>query len=1102
MSANDDKVRALAFIEQLSATAPDARQTLEDVKNELIGHELQKRLYVELGLIPPLVNIFENHGDISARREASVIIGSMVYGDPQFLTTLTEAGIITKLFNSLNPHTTDPELLLQSLRLLNQILDICTPYIRTSSCSQGPIASSKIVQTLYRKRRNIRNILDILRQETDNRTIIHQITEAAKLITQTVEFADFGGDGAHCPKLPTEAARRRVLVEHGVLDALVYRMGGFIVKDKRDHPELFTGKFVSEDSKAREERLREESDNSVKLDGYAEDMLHNTPPPASPLASLSPILEALLAITRDSIENTRRMHQATWLSELAPDYPRRLTPGEPKLKGIKKSGSSTNLGLNSSTAFPPLAAAARIAQLTALRNRHGPASADSSAFQTPQAHTPIPRDGQTNEDEGEARLADFENDYLRALVPPFKRGSHPAGKYSGSVLVPWLIARSTVGDCFSRLAAIGMLTNFVRVGSTTKKTPTILGLLVLPTLVRLLDGGVGFEGGPASASKDGVEVVSNGINRRTRTEWHILETAPKILAALVMDDQDLQKLAIDGHAMQTLAKLVERGLKQETLSHSADPNVPLAAGLVTATLLYNDHKLKMAEAAMRGLAALAAFADENRKRVVETGILPSVVTAMRPIGETGPVEKTPNRTIRRTVEEMYPPQVLIAACGLIRSLSRSISILRTDLMDQNIGTPLFELLTHPNIDVRIAATTVVCNLVLDFSPLKGPLTEAGVVDILCEHVTSSNPFMRVNAMWALKHVVYFAEMDVRMKCYRSLSPQWLYQLARDGTVAEETQRHKSQKDFEGDVGMGEPEGQDYEDASDDDIDYTDDTYESLEMEEDEDDDPFQLKTDISPDDLRSKNVPYMFDFPSNTAPNAGVKNSSYTKPSKGEREYIQQQIMGFFRNLFSGEHMEALVETVLNDFGTRHFVNLLKEKIAPRVERPRSEGLGYTRPSGVTLPARDPVTSNAGAPGSSFNGTPEDERWRICFDSSPETIDQVVYTVVHIAAQSKKLKDLLVHEAGDLLKLLTWMIYSPVGSIRRGVVWVAFNMIGVEEVNDDITRKERCQKMVDYGYVRALEHLLQDADQDIRERTRLALFELRKHAGFSSHGDH
>src|SRR5690606_25857037 len=104
-------------------------------------------------------------------------------------------------------------------------------------------------------------------------------------------------------------------------------------------------------------------------------------------------------------------------------------------------------------------------------------------------------------------------------------------------------------------------------------------------------------------------------------------------------------------------------------------------------------------------------------------------------------------------------------------------------------------------------------------------------------------------------------------------------------------------------------------------------------------------------------------------------------------------------------NMEELIDLVLQDFGTHQFMGLLAEKIVPRVERPRSEGVGYVRPSNVNTPTRDPTNNSNHAPGNAFNGTPEDDRWRICFDSSPETIDQVVYTVVHIAAQSRKLKD-------------------------------------------------------------------------------------------------
>ncbi len=65
-----------------------------------------------------------------------------------------------------------------------------------------------------------------------------------------------------------------------------------------------------------------------------------------------------------------------------------------------------------------------------------------------------------------------------------------------------------------------------------------------------------------------------------------------------------------------------------------------------------------------------------------------------------------------------PVGVLIAACTLCGYFSRSVNILRTTLQDVGVGMPLFELLQHPNIEVQIAATCGVCNLVLGLSPMK------------------------------------------------------------------------------------------------------------------------------------------------------------------------------------------------------------------------------------------------------------------------------------------------------------------------------------------------------------------------------------------------
>jgi len=62
--------------------------------------------------------------------------------------------------------------------------------------------------------------------------------------------------------------------------------------------------------------------------------------------------------------------------------------------------------------------------------------------------------------------------------------------------------------------------------------------------------------------------------------------------------------------------------------------------------------------------------------------------------------------------------VLIAACGAIRALSRSVGILRTTLIDNGVAMPVFRLLQHPDIEVQIAATATVCNLVTDVSPMR------------------------------------------------------------------------------------------------------------------------------------------------------------------------------------------------------------------------------------------------------------------------------------------------------------------------------------------------------------------------------------------------
>ncbi len=54
----------------------------------------------------------------------------------------------------------------------------------------------------------------------------------------------------------------------------------------------------------------------------------------------------------------------------------------------------------------------------------------------------------------------------------------------------------------------------------------------------------------------------------------------------------------------------------------------------------------------------------------------------------------------------------------MRAMSRSAKSLRASLVEQDVAAPLFRNLNDADRDVRIIASATLCNLVLDFSPVK------------------------------------------------------------------------------------------------------------------------------------------------------------------------------------------------------------------------------------------------------------------------------------------------------------------------------------------------------------------------------------------------
>jgi len=60
-----------------------------------------------------------------------------------------------------------------------------------------------------------------------------------------------------------------------------------------------------------------------------------------------------------------------------------------------------------------------------------------------------------------------------------------------------------------------------------------------------------------------------------------------------------------------------------------------------------------------------------------------------------------------------------------------------------------KLLQHPSQDMLNVASSTLCNLLLEFSPSKEPILEAGAVDILCNLTRHEDTGLRLNGIWAL-----------------------------------------------------------------------------------------------------------------------------------------------------------------------------------------------------------------------------------------------------------------------------------------------------------------------------------------------------------------
>lgn len=174
--------------------------------------------------------------------------------------------------------------------------------------------------------------------------------------------------------------------------------------------------------------------------------------------------------------------------------------------------------------------------------------------------------------------------------------------------------------------------------------------------------------------------------------------------------------------------------------------------------------------------------------------------------------------------------------------------------------------------------------------------------VLTEHTRSSSPQLRVEAMWALKHLIFAAERDIKSLCYNELGSSWLLKLM---TEDEEGQVEEGYRDLDGDEGMADPFA--------------------------------EQPLGISLEDLIQEGSSYTMEL---TTRLSGLTSdgSSDDAPISKQKATIQEQSLDFVRNLFCGEDASRMVDKVLQDFGKDKLFEVLSSKIRPKIYAPVSPG--------------------------------------------------------------------------------------------------------------------------------------------------------------------
>ncbi|KAF2261643.1 ARM repeat-containing protein [Lojkania enalia] len=1021
-----------ALIELSNPSTPEAQvNALRNLKNEIVGHDQRKELAVRHGVVKPLAGILRTEARKDGKRRRGAMNGNSGAGrdgdkeiewntedELRFQATL----VVGSLVNG-GPAFVAP-------LLAGSVLP---PLIEVLSLAETP--PKLIVATL----RTLNQIADAIAHEkpwTDSSdgplqsSLTSIVTEHlytrpvmesfSKILSQAPGSTTVQQQISLVIKLITktcgEDKQRNLLVEVGILDSLSTKLAAIASVDAL----------------------------SLKMEAKASSR------DELPLKYLHDVLEGICVIIQDSYYYTARFFYSAAIQQLF---------------GSSKDNSSSSYDAyqSSQTSWDRL-----IPRLQTIQSK-------PDAYM--KSWPPLGSYNLAGASDSYTRLPSMESvPTSRTVVTD--ESEHP--------LYIWLMFVARRGEGKERLSAcwlLALLKKFSEKWSLNDPSKTTrerhFSYLVVPLVVKMIE-----EANPTSEQSK----KRSSLSPEAREEhMFILEQSPRVLGELIAGNKALQNAAADARILPVLVQILKKSFDPVVTSSKPlwsprpaspqirDPMINPASSTLGRSGLSSEvlHTFRYREGVLLALAAIADSQDGLRKMVIETGAATYIIDSLIPYSEalSDPLSSTQNPG-STTPKDGNPVAVLVAACNVTRSLSRSISVLRTSLIDNGIAKPSFDLLTHPNVKVQIAATDVITNLVLEVSPMRPEIIEAGALKTLCEHCRSANFDLRCGSLWALKHLVLGLPIAMKIQCLNELGVGYLVQTLNG---------EPSKSAVSSPISMGAPN------ATGEQVDILN-TVDEPHMDVDdeassEDEDPM---TDSIPSMRRHQRQGSRYTSASNVKERLQqIKSDEHDPRINAERDdiRIQEQALDFIRNFITEDRLSGdTIDHILTCFGHTRFFELMSAKLRPKG--------AFTSPGGPSYWSNNNTTST---PRSSFATTtnPSLSQSNVNWAAYPahELIMGTLYILVHVANGRPQHRSLLIAQT-QLMNHILPLLSHPNRNVRLPCAWFICNLAWVEDANDMTASRERAISLRQLGFEEGARRLGQDADLDIRERAKTAIEQL------------